>query len=842
MAEITLRRPGTGPGRLRSAGTELLERLHASGRRARALWTGFSWPATAAVLTGLIALLVLIGWASGSDVLRTPIQGWAAMTPNAAVGMLLCAASLWLLRRPAISRRQLVLGRGLAVLAIVIGACTLIEILYTVDMHVDGLLLGAGAAAGRPARMAPSVAAALVLMGLALLLLDTETVGHRWPAEFLAIAVLLMAVPRLVGYAYAVVPRVADPRAMGPYDTLALILLATGLLASRTDRGMVCILASHSEGGRMARQLVPAALVVPLVLGALAVAAAASGLISPLYAAPMAVSGVIICFVGLGLVAAWQARHAELRRESTTQRLQAQHDATRALIESTTVAEASPRFLQSIGESLAWDVALLWQVNREAGVLECAYTWQRGGGDGDLAGVEQAARRMRLAPGVDLPGLVWTTGQPAWVPDLQRSPSLRGATAATAGLRSGFAFPIRYGPEVRGVIELFGRHARDPDREALAIAPILGRQIGEALERKRAEERLRASEDRFRAVAESAIDALVTVDGSDRISYLNAAAERMFGYRAADIAGSRLSLLLPGIGAVDERLVGRTVEQRARRFDGSELPVELSAARWTTAEGVYSTAIIRDVSARKQAEEQLRLARDAAEASSHELEAFSYSVSHDLRTPVRSIDGFSQALLEDFGDRLGDEGKENILRVRRAAQRMSQLIDDLLELSRTSRTQLHHQEVDLSAMAAEVVDELRAAQPGRQVEVVIAGRVMAWGDARLLRVVLQNLLDNAWKYTGRQPEARIELGELPGTSPSVYFVRDNGVGFDVAFAQRLFEPFQRLHDSDDYPGSGVGLALVQRIVSRHGGRIWAESTLGQGATFYFSLPRPEAAP
>jgi PAS domain S-box-containing protein len=621
---------------------------------------------------------------------------------------------------------------------------------------------------------------------------------------------------------------------MSTYTAIALAFLSTGTLAARPGRGMVAILTSPNAGGRAARRLVPAAGIVPLVIGAVTVAAAAEGLIEMGHVAPLAMSGVIIAFAAIGLWSGWAARSAETDRDATLQRLQAQHAATRALMESTTVAEASPRFLASVGESLGWDFAALWQVARENGALECAHVWRRP--ELDLSAFQESTQRLRLAPGVELPGLVWMSGEPAWVPDILRSPSLRGAAAARDGMRAGFAFPVRYGADIRGVIELFSRRARDPDRDMIAIAPLLGGQIGEALERKRAEELLRASEDRFRAVAETATDALVTVDGGGTITYVNRAAERMFGGRAAALLGRPLSVVLPGVGQVDDLLMDGTTERIARRGDGSELPVELSASRWSTAEGVFCTAIIRDIGARKRAEEELRQARDAAEASSRELEAFSYSVSHDLRTPVRSIDGFSQALLEDMGDRLGEEGRENLLRVRAAADRMSHLIDDLLELSRTSRTALHRQAVDLSAMAREIVEELRARAPERRAEFVIAERIGAWGDARLLRVVLQNLLENAWKFTARQPTARIELGVLPGSAPAVYFVRDDGIGFDVAFQEKLFIPFQRLHDDADVPGSGVGLALVQRIILRHGGRIWAESAAGQGATFLFTLP------
>jgi signal transduction histidine kinase len=226
----------------------------------------------------------------------------------------------------------------------------------------------------------------------------------------------------------------------------------------------------------------------------------------------------------------------------------------------------------------------------------------------------------------------------------------------------------------------------------------------------------------------------------------------------------------------------------------------------------------------------------AAETANKELEAFSYSVSHDLRAPLRGIDGFSQALAEDEADRLSDEGKTYLRRIRAGAQRMAELIDDLLRLSRVSRSDFVRDRVDLSAVAETVVAELRRAHPERTIDVSIQAGVEANADARLARIALENLIGNAWKFTSKAAEARIEFGSRADGGQLVYFVRDNGAGFDMKYADRLFGAFQRLHTDKDYPGTGIGLATVQRIVLRHGGRIWVEAAVGQGATFQFTLP------
>jgi PAS domain S-box-containing protein len=237
----------------------------------------------------------------------------------------------------------------------------------------------------------------------------------------------------------------------------------------------------------------------------------------------------------------------------------------------------------------------------------------------------------------------------------------------------------------------------------------------------------------------------------------------------------------------------------------------------------------------KHTEEALRQAGAETTAANRELEAFSYSVAHDLRAPLRSIDGFSQALLEDSADQLDTLGKSHLARVRAAAQRMARLIDDLLSLSRVSRAELSRERVDLTKTIREIVERLRETDAQRDVELVVPEGLVAEGDRDLLATVMENLLGNAWKFTSEMPTAHIEVGLTSKDGQSAYFVRDDGAGFDMAHASKLFGAFQRLHATAEFPGTGIGLATVQRIVRRHGGRIWAEGEVGRGAIFYFTL-------
>lgn len=245
---------------------------------------------------------------------------------------------------------------------------------------------------------------------------------------------------------------------------------------------------------------------------------------------------------------------------------------------------------------------------------------------------------------------------------------------------------------------------------------------------------------------------------------------------------------------------------------------------------------VLDITARKTAEAKLLQTTAQLVASNQELEAFAYSVSHDLRAPLRAIDGFSMALLEDYGEHFDQDGQDYFHRIRRNISRMGALIDDLLSLSRVSRVDMTYDRVDLSVLVREQSLELQNLDPERHVDVVIASQAIVAADTTLMRVAINNLLQNAWKFTGKHTTARIEFGVLPQTEDTVYFIRDDGAGFDMTYANMLFGVFQRLHNTDEFPGTGIGLATVQRVIHRHGGRIWAESQVEQGATFYFTLP------
>ena len=285
------------------------------------------------------------------------------------------------------------------------------------------------------------------------------------------------------------------------------------------------------------------------------------------------------------------------------------------------------------------------------------------------------------------------------------------------------------------------------------------------------------------------------------------------------------------------RCIGALTFQSAEEADFSAEDVAVLSVMAEQLAIVIENARLYEQTQQHASELEKRVVERTAELTgvNKELEAFAYSVSHDLRAPLRAIDGFSQALLEDYQTCLDEVGQDYLRRVQAASRRMGLLISDLLKLSRLTRGELHREQVDLSAMANEVAAGLQSTRPERQAEFLIEPDLVVNGDLRLLRIVIENLLDNAWKFTGKQLHARIEFGRMVIHGKPAYFVRDNGAGFDMAYAQKLFGAFQRLHSATEFEGTGIGLATVQRVIHRHGGEIWAEGQVDKGATFYFRL-------
>jgi PAS domain S-box-containing protein len=354
--------------------------------------------------------------------------------------------------------------------------------------------------------------------------------------------------------------------------------------------------------------------------------------------------------------------------------------------------------------------------------------------------------------------------------------------------------------------------------------------------------------DLLAAIVNSSDDAIIgkTVDGV--ITTWNPAAEQMYGYAAAEIIGQPVTVLCPPDRVAEIQEILRRIRNGERvlyhetvrqRKDGTVFPVSVAISPVLDGRHdlIGASSIARDISERYRLQAELRHRTDDLEIAYRDLETFSYSVSHDLRAPLRAIGGLSRALLDDCGDSLSNAAIGYTKRIQAASARMTQLIDELLNLARISRAEIRLQVLDLGAEVADIAAELQRQGPERHVHFTIQQPALATADPTLIRTVLQNLLDNAWKFTSGRDDAAIEFGMTTDeTSGRRFFVRDNGAGFETADAGKLFKPFERLHPASEFPGTGIGLASVRQIVERHGGRTWAEGAPGAGATFYFTLP------
>jgi PAS domain S-box-containing protein len=771
------------------------------------------FPRLASVLAFAVGTVVLIGWMGNLDLLTRGGPGLVAMNPMTAVLFLCAALSLWLQADAGpgdAPRRFLPLARLAALVVVVVALLRIFGYASGSDFGIDQWLFAGRVAASDgplPNRMAPNTAFGFVLLGLALLLLDkTMRRGHR-PAEILALMVTLLALLALFGYAYGVrrLYGVASYIPMALPTALVLLLMAVAVLYARPRSGMMAVFTHASAGGAITRRLLPAMVGSMFVLGWLRLEGERRGM----YSAELGVALYTLANIAIFSALVWWSAISIDRSEIQRRHVEQERERFFAVTPDLLCIAGFDGYFKSLNP--AWEVLLGY--SREElltqPLMEFVHPDDRDESSARLAGMAGGAplvdfeNRFRRKDGTD-----------RWY--------------------SWNAIPV---PE-----------------EHLVYAT--GRDI---TAQKQAQERLRQSEEHVRSIIDTAHDAFVAMDADGLVCGWNTRAEQTFGWRREEAIGQRLShLVIPpqhrqaheaGLRRfLDTRqgpVLNRSLELTALERSGREFPIELTIWPVRTGTSFSFNAFVRDITERKQAEHDIialnaELSANAVQLqqTNRELEAFSYTISHDLRAPLRHIDGYARMLQED-ATQLEPELRRYLDAISTSARTMGMLIDDLLAFSRLGRKPVDRVPVDMAGIARSALQELGS---GASAAAVVLGDLPeAHADPVLLKQVWINLLSNALKYSApRGTSARIELsGERDG-AVARYRIRDNGVGFDMRYADKLFGVFQRLHSQDEFEGTGVGLAIVQRIVARHGGRIWAEAEPGRGATFTMELPQTDA--
>ena len=763
------------------------------------------------LFTAAMGLIGLSGWIFDVPRLKTLLPGLIAIKANAAICLILVAVSLWLRRNEQQESRLARLTAGLsAVVALVAGGLSFVEHLSGWNFGIDQLLFleapANAAIPGHPGLMSPIAAIGFVLLGPALLVIDWTT-PRFWPAQVLA---FLAAVAALLGILDYVVNSSAPHTRISLLATTALFTFCLGLMCARPRWGLGRLLASRSLGGMLARRLLPLSIVVPVLIGWLRWYAELRGLYSDWGGLAIMILSMMVLLV---TVTGWTALvidRTDIQRQETVQQLH------RASLYARSLIEASVDPLVTISK------------------------------DGKIMDVNHATE---AATGLTRAQLIGSDFSNYFTHPEQA--------------RNGYEQVFATGTVRDYALSL--RHTSGRVMDVLYNATVFKNEAGEVegvfaaardvTERNRAESALLRSEQRYRSLVVATSQVIWTTNPEGEVAGDMPMWREFTGQTYEEMQGGGwIETVHPDdrerTAAVWSRAVkNRTLydtDYRMRRRDGEYRYMMVRGVPLLEGDGSIREWIgtCTDVTERRKAEEEIRLLNEQLEhrvlqrttqleASNKELEAFTYSVSHDLRAPLRHIAGFAKMLAEEYESRLDENGRHYLQRVSEGVQRMGQLVDDLLNLARVGRKELGLQVTGLGSIVQEVIADLKPETEGRDIEWKIGNLPFVECDAALMKQVFQNLLSNSVKFTRPRPHAVIEVGQKE--EDGVVFVRDNGVGFSMKYADKLFGVFQRLHRPEDFEGTGVGLATVQRIIAKHGGKIWAEAELDKGAAFYFTL-------
>jgi PAS domain S-box-containing protein len=765
--------------------------------------------ATAVFVAGMV---VLGGWWFDLPNLKSILSVWPKMSPATALAFILSSLSLWC----AISTRgeKTLLSRAsqiFAVLVTLLGSLKLGD--YVLGWNLDFDALGfhetINAVNFQPAHVSPMTALDFFLIGSALLLVNRSRLfGLFQSLTLLAGLVGWLGFARYLYGGAALMPF----GAMAMHTAVCFLLLSMGILCTRTDDGLMALIISNSAGGLLARRLLPPAILIPIAFGWLRLKAQHAGWFGTEAGLSLFAFSNVVVFGALIWITAKLLHHTDSKRQQMENELKMSArevlDLKTALDEHAIVAITNPQ-------------GKITYVNDKFCNISKFSRKQLLGQDHRVINSGHHSK--------DFIRNLWTT--------IARGQVWHGEIKNRA--KDGSFYWVD-----TTIVPFLDEHGKP--RQYVAIrADITARKEAEL------------ASTRLAAIVEYSDDSIISKDLNSVIMSWNKGAEQTFGYTADEMIGTSIMRLIPDGRKAEENYImgkiknGESVkhfETLRQTKDGRLIDVSITVSSIKDAAGkiIGVSKVARDITERKQAEAKIRelnteleqrvIERTAQlEAANRELEAFSYSVSHDLRAPLRAVNGFAGIVLEDFSPQLPEEGRRYLERIRAGGQQMGELIDDLLAFSRLSRQPVNRQPVDTVHLVQNTLDELKPQQNGRQIELRIGKLPACHGDPALLKQVWINLISNAIKYTRGHEPAIIEIGCECENDEPIFFVRDNGAGFDMQYANKLFGVFQRLHRADEFEGTGVGLAIVQRIIHRHGGRVWAQAEVNRGATFHFTL-------
>ena len=812
-----------------------------------------------AITVGVIALLAVIGSLFHVTILQSFLPGAIGMKLVTATAFLLAALALIARTGPGTRAHVAALMLGSAVL--VLGLLSLVQEATGFDLKIDRMWMAERPGAAEtiyPGRMATNTAVAFVAFGGAMLLSRIRSRGTSVLARLLLLVVGVIAVQVLIGYVFSAgelkSSATTTPMALPTAINFALLAFAGARL--RIEEWPMSLIASPSAAGHAARVLIPAGILITIALGWLRLRGQELGWYGTQTGTALYAMASVLALAALTLFITSRVHRMEQALARDQVNLQ------RALVAQDVIGTTRREPLLVKQAIVEQSCLLTGAAGAALGILENGHvSYEQGNGSATmLEGLKIEGSRSFAARSL-------LENRHAIVEDLSDEESVEREVRERMGAVSAALLPLRSNDQLLGTIVVFSEPGQRLQAEQLDLLRLIARPAAEALAQAHDFEsrqvllmeqagELVQIQEQFTAFMANNTAATFIKDDSGRYVFANAAVSQFLGRDVQDVLGLPDEEILSPVRLESVRrnesevtANGRTVRQVVH-FEGAgsdaywilqRFPIRIANGRQ------FLGGIAVDITEQKLAEEgiaelnatlEMRIAARTEELgrANAELEAFTYSVSHDLRSPLRAVSGYTRILEEDYAAALDAEAKRFLETIRSEAQRMGDLIDDLLSFSRIGRQSVSAGELDVAGLAREVFQEVRRQRPDRDVELVCGDLPRARADRNLIRQVLINLLSNSAKYAKPEGTIRIEVGASADEDFITYWVRDSGVGFDMRYQQKLFRVFQRLHSAEEFEGTGVGLAIVERIVSRHGGRVWGEGVVGEGATFYFTLP------